>query len=87
MDTLIMQEQVTNMLCTPETSEIMKIRYGEKCANTFQTIEYGHSVKIGKIKATLFPAAHILGSAQVLLETSKQRVVSPGTIKQRRIDI
>ena len=59
----------------------MKIRYGAKCANTFQTIKYGHSVKIGKIKVTLFPAAHILGSAQVLLETTKQRTVVTGDYK------
>ena len=72
-----------HVLCTPETSEIMKIRYGEKCANAFQTIKYGHSVKIGKIKVTLFPAAHILGSAQVLLETSKQRIVITGDYKTR----
>ena len=70
-----------HVLCTPETSEIMKIRYGENCANSFQTIQYGQSVNIGKIKVTLYPAAHILGSAQVLLETSKQRVVITGDYK------
>ena len=57
-----------HVLCTPETSEIMKIRYGENCASSFQTIKYGHSVKIGKISVTLYPAAHILGSC--LLYTS-----------------
>ena len=70
-----------HVLCTQETSEIMKIRYGENCANTFQTVKYGHSVKIGGINVTLYPAAHILGSAQVLLETTKQRIVVTGDYK------
>ena len=48
----------------------MKIRYGANCAGSFQIVEYHEEVKIGSYKVTLYPAGHILGSAQVLIETN-----------------
>ena len=59
----------------------MKIRYGETCAGSFQIVKYYEEVKIGSCKVTLFPAGHILGSAQVLVETNKKRILVTGDYK------
>ena len=61
-----------NILATQDTINIMKIRYGEKCATNFQALAYGKPIFINNIKITLYPAGHILGSAQILLEDKKE---------------
>lgn len=69
------------VLATPQTIEIMKRRYGENCAGSFQSLEYGKPLKIDDATLTLYPAGHILGSAQVLIEYKSQRVVATGDYK------
>ncbi len=59
----------------------MKRRYGENCAGSFQNLEYGKTLHIDDVAVTLYPAGHILGSAQVLLEYLGQRVVATGDYK------
>lgn len=70
------------ILATPDTIAIMKARYGENCAGSFQSLEYGEPLAIGDVNITLFPAGHILGSAQVLLEHKGQRIVVTGDYKR-----
>ena len=70
-----------NILATQDTINIMKIRYGEKCATNFQALAYGTPIFINNIKITLYPAGHILGSAQILLEDKKERVLVTGDYK------
>ena len=70
------------VLATPDTIGIMKQRYGENCAEFFQSANYGESVRIDDVTVTLFPAGHILGSAQVLLEWKGQRIVVSGDYKR-----
>lgn len=60
----------------------MKRRYGEDCAETFQPIQYGETMRINDTSITLYPAGHILGSAQVLLERGDCRVVVSGDYKR-----
>ena len=43
----------------------MKIRYGNKCAKSFQPIAYGEKVYIDGLNITMYPAGHILCSSQV----------------------
>ncbi len=69
------------VLATKDTINIMKIRYGENCAKTFQAIDYGKRININGIGITLYPAGHILGSAQVLLEDKKNKVLITGDYK------
>ena len=57
-----------NVLATSETIEIMKIRYGENCAENFQILPTNQSLKINDVLIKFFPAGHILGSVQVLTE-------------------
>src|SRR5690606_12090093 len=56
------------VLATADTIAIMKARYGEDCAGSFQAVAFGEPVAIDDVTVTLYPAGHILGSAQVLIE-------------------
>ena len=69
------------VLATKETIDIMKIRYGENCANSFQVINYGESLKINDVEITLYPAGHILGSAQILINFKGQKTLVTGDYK------
>jgi putative mRNA 3-end processing factor len=71
-----------SVLATPETIAIMKARYGEDCAKSFQPVAFGETVRIDDVAITLYPAGHILGSAQVLIERRGERVVVTGDYKR-----
>ncbi|PXA98830.1 ligase-associated DNA damage response exonuclease [Nostoc sp. 3335mG] len=72
------------VLATPDTIEIMKVRYGEDCAGQFQALDFGVPLEIDGATITFYPAGHILGSAQVLIEAEGQRVVVTGDYKRLR---
>ena len=69
------------VLATEDTINIMKIRYGEECAENFQVIRYGEKISINNIDVSFYPAGHILGSAQVLLENNKNKILVTGDYK------
>lgn len=71
-----------SVLATPDTIAVMKTRYGEDCARRFEPLDFGVPLKIDDVTITLFPAGHILGSAQVLVEQAGQRVVVTGDYKR-----
>jgi putative mRNA 3-end processing factor len=71
-----------HVLATPETIGLMKIRYGEGAARSWQALPYGERVHLGDVDVTLYPTGHILGSAQVLVEANGQRVVVSGDYKR-----
>lgn len=70
------------VLATPETIEIMKVRYGAGSAGAFQGAAYGTETLIGAASVRLVPAGHILGSAQVVIELNGQRAVVSGDYKR-----
>lgn len=70
------------VLATPDTIAIMKVRYGEDCAGKFEPLEFGVPLKVDDVTITLYPAGHVLGSAQVLLEHRGQRVVVTGDYRR-----
>ena len=70
------------VLATPDTIAIMQTRYGADCARQFEPLDFGVKLHIGEVTITLFPAGHILGSAQVLVEQGGQRVVVTGDYKR-----
>ncbi|WP_332688115.1 ligase-associated DNA damage response exonuclease [Devosia sp.] len=72
------------VLATPDTIAIMKTRYGEDCAERFEPLDFGVPLQIDDVTITLYPAGHILGSAQVLVEQAGQRVVVTGDYKRLR---
>ncbi len=70
-----------SVLATEDTINIMKLRYGENCAQNFQIINYGERIYIDGIYLSLYPAGHILGSSQVLLEKNGYKVLITGDYK------
>lgn len=71
-----------HVLATPDTIAIMKARYGDDCAENFEALDYHQTKNIDGIKITLYPAGHILGSAQVLIDDGITRVVVTGDYKR-----
>ena len=71
-----------SVLATPDTIAIMQTRYGADCARRFEPLEFGVPLRIDDVTITLYPAGHILGSAQVLVERQGQRVVVTGDYKR-----
>ena len=59
----------------------MKIRYGDNCAKNFQIIHYGEKITINGVTISFYPAGHILGSAQILLEDKRNRILITGDYK------
>jgi putative mRNA 3-end processing factor len=70
------------VLATPETIAIMKTRYGESCAGSFEALTLGLPRRIGDVTLRLAPAGHILGSAQVVLDCKGARAVVTGDYKR-----
>jgi len=70
------------VLATPETIEIMKVRYGEDCAGRFQPLALGERLAMDGATVSFHPAGHILGSAQVLVEVAGQRALVTGDYKR-----
>ncbi len=71
------------MLATEETLDLMRIRYGEAFAEETQIAPLGKPIRIGDVTVTFFPAGHVLGSAQILIEASGLRIVLSGDYKRQ----
>ena len=71
------------VLATPETLEIMRARLGSAAGGRLEACAYGAPLRIGDVTVTLFPAGHVLGSAQVAIEYQGQRAVVSGDYKRR----
>jgi putative mRNA 3-end processing factor len=71
-----------SVLATPDTIAIMQTRYGVDCARRFEPLDFGVPLQVDNVTITLYPAGHILGSAQVLVEQAGQRVVVTGDYKR-----
>ena len=71
------------LLATPETVEIALTRYGRDSFATTDGLSYGEVRTVGDVEVTFFPAGHVLGSAQVLIEHKGRRAVVSGDYKCR----
>lgn len=71
-----------SVLATPDTIAIMKTRYGENAAGSWQELPFGESLDIDGVTVSFHPAGHILGSAQVLMQHRGQRIVVTGDYKR-----
>ncbi len=70
------------VVATRETLAIMNLRYGG--AQEEIAVPLREPVDLGcGVTATYFPAGHVLGSAQILLEHAGERVVVTGDYKRR----
>ena len=66
------------ILCTPPTAAFLKTRL--KNPRT-QILDYGESIELTSTRITLYPAGHILGSAQILIENEKGRLLYIGDFR------
>ena len=71
-----------HVLATRETLAVMTSRLGTPARSSTQALAYGEKISIGDVAVTLFPAGHVLGSAQVLIEWQGARVVVSGDYKR-----
>ena len=69
------------ILATPETILFFKQRYKRVTARALQ---FNQKTKIGEFEVELYPAGHILGCAQILLERQGRRIVYTGDFKLQR---
>ena len=67
---------------TPETLDIMALRYGVVEAGGV-AYRYGEGCEIGGVAFSFHPAGHVLGSAQIRMEYAGEVVVVTGDYKRR----
>jgi putative mRNA 3-end processing factor len=70
------------VLATAETLAVMTTRLGTAAQRGTQQAAYGERLKIGEVTVTLYPAGHVLGSAQILIEWKGARAVVSGDYKR-----
>jgi putative mRNA 3-end processing factor len=71
-----------HVLATADTIGIMKLRYGDDAAKNWQEVRYGERLQMGEVAVSFHPAGHIVGSAQIRLETRQKRIVVSGDYKR-----
>lgn len=71
-----------SVLATAHTLAIMAVRYGVQFAGETQVAELGQPIQLGDVAFTFFPAGHVLGSAQILIERKGERIVFSGDYKR-----
>ena len=64
------------VMATRETLDIMAIRYGEDFTHSRQPAT--GPIRIGDVTVNFHPAGHVLGSAQIAVESPTQRIVVSG---------
>ena len=69
------------VLATPETLDLMRLRYGADFAGTVQPVRYGERLRLGGVEVSFHPAGHVLGSAQIRIESEGCRIVASGDYK------
>ncbi len=65
---------------TKETMAIAELRYQKLAAKTSHVREFGLPFMVGPVEVTFYPAGHILGSSQILLEYNGERILYTGDI-------
>ncbi len=71
------------VIATAETLALMEVRLGARFAGTRQVAHYGVPFRLGAATITFFPAGHVLGSAQILVEAGGFRAVVSGDYKRQ----
>jgi DNA ligase-1 len=71
------------ILCTPATARLIQVRLNQD-ARTFETLAFGETRMFAGWSASLLPAGHVLGSAQLLYEASEGTLLYTGDFKLRK---
>lgn len=69
------------VIATPQTLDFHRIRISEQ-PETRVPLEYGASMSWNTSRLSVFPAGHILGAAQLLIEHGDHRLLYTGDIKR-----
>ncbi len=69
------------IVCTAPTFAFMKERHGEKCKDQFTLVAFDEAFEINGVQLTFYPAGHMLGSAQILMEYNGERYLYTGDFK------
>jgi putative mRNA 3-end processing factor len=69
------------VLATPETLDLMRLRYGEGFAGSVQPVRYGEALRLNDVTVSFHPAGHVLGSAQIRVAVDGVRIVASGDYK------
>jgi putative mRNA 3-end processing factor len=73
-----------NVWATPQTHGIMALRYGLDIAGqASRSVSYGEGFEKDGVRFSLYPAGHVLGSAQILIEHAGEKVIVTGDYKRR----
>lgn len=67
---------------TPATCRLVTHR--RPSLGTVEGVPYGEPIELERCRLTFYPAGHVLGSAQTLIETDFGRVLYTGDLKTRR---
>jgi len=70
------------VVATPQTLDIMAVRYGEGFAAATQPLGYGETATRDGVEISLAPAGHILGSAQAVVRWKGLTMVVSGDYKR-----
>ena len=73
----------STIIGTPLTLEFYRMRWPEEQdqPQILRPLEFGESLDAGEARLTCYPAGHILGAAQLLIEFRGERVLYTGDIK------
>lgn len=71
-----------HVIATPQTLDIMAVRYGQAFAKEVTPLEYGETLQLGDAMISMAPAGHVLGSAQIIVEHNGQRLIAAGDYKR-----
>ena len=66
---------------TPETRRLVAHR--RPSHGTVEAVPYGQSIALERCQVTFYPAGHVLGSAQTLVDTDFGRILYTGDLKTR----
>ncbi len=69
---------------TEQTLDIMAIRYGEEFCSERHVANLRETFVLNGVTIGFWPAGHVLGSAQILVEHQGLRIVASGDYKRRR---
>jgi len=76
----------SEVYCTRGTRELMSMRYNASNASRFHIKDFREEFMIKGVKLSFYPAGHILGSAQILIEFAKVRILYTGDFKLQKDD-
>ncbi len=70
------------VMATPQTLDIMALRYGEDFTGSRQIAHLGAWTRVGDVQVRFHPAGHVLGSAQIEIEQRGFTLVVSGDYKR-----